>query len=216
MRNIQDIYIEYQVLPNIAEHMYKVAAVADIINSHFKPMIDKKSIIDACLLHDIGKIVEIDLDKFPDFLAPEGKDHWASIKKSFIDKYRTVNEHTATLAIATDLGLNFGALEILHISNFLETLTVKESGEFEKMIALYADLRVGPYGIMPMKERLADLEERYKSHPKSITKERREFIEKALQEIEQEIFKNTDITPDFITEAMCVERIPKLKEIKIG
>ncbi len=61
-------------MPNIAVHMYKVAAVADIINDHFKPLIDKKTIIDACLLHDIGKIVDIDSNKFPEFVEPDRHD----------------------------------------------------------------------------------------------------------------------------------------------
>ncbi len=216
MRNIQDLYIECQVMPNIAVHMYKVAAVADIINDHFKPLIDKKTIIDACLLHDIGKIVDIDLNKFPEFVEPEGLAHWENVKKSFIDKYHTVNEHDATLAIATDLGVNFGVLEILHIASYLETMTVKESKEHEKMIALYADMRVGVNGVTTLQERLDDLHIRYKTHPSSISEERRAVIENALKEIEEEIFKNTDITPDFITDALVTERIPKLKEIKIG
>lgn len=216
MRNIQDLYIECQIMPNIAVHMYKVAAVADIINDHFKPLIDKKTIIDACLLHDIGKIVDIDLKKFPEFVEPEGLAHWENVKKSFIDKYHTVNEHDATLAIATDLGVNFGVLEILHIASYLETMTVKESKEHEKMIALYADMRVGVNGVTTLQERLDDLHIRYKTHPSSISEERRAVIENALKEIEEEIFKNTDITPDFITDALVTERIPKLKEIKIG
>lgn len=203
-------------MPNIAVHMYKVAAVADIINDHFKPLIDKKTIIDACLLHDIGKIVDIDLKKFPEFVEPEGLAHWENVKKSFIDKYHTVNEHDATLAIATDLGVNFGVLEILHIASYLETMTVKESKEHEKMIALYADMRVGVNGVTTLQERLDDLHIRYKTHPSSISEERRAVIENALKEIEEEIFKNTDITPDFITDALVTERIPKLKEIKIG
>lgn len=216
MRNIQDLYIECQIMPNIAVHMYKVAAVADIINEHFKPLIDKKTIIDACLLHDIGKIVDIDLKKFPEFVEPEGLAHWENVKKSFIDKYHTVKEHDATLAIATDLGVNFGVLEILHIASYLETMTVKESKEHEKMIALYADMRVGVNGVTTLQERLDDLHIRYKTHPSSISEERRAVIENALKEIEEEIFKNTDITPDFITDALVTERIPKLKEIKIG
>ncbi len=203
-------------MPNIATHMYKVAAVADIINEHFKPLIDKKTIIDACLLHDIGKIVDIDLKKFPEFSEPEGMAHWENIKKSFIDKYHTVNEHDATLAIATDLGVNFGVLEILHIASFLETITVKESNEYEKMIVLYADMRVGIHGVTTMQERLDDLHVRYKTHPTSITEERRAVIEKALHEIEAEIFKHTDITPEFITDELVESRIQKLKDIKIG
>lgn len=216
MRNIQDIYIEYQVMSNIAIHMYKVAAVADIINEHFKELIDKKTIIDACLLHDIGKIVDTDLTKFPEFLEPEGLTHWENVKKSFIDKYHKVNEHDVTLAIATDLGVNFGVLEILHIASFLETMTVKESKEFEKMIVLYSDMRVGINGVVTMQERLDDLHIRYKTHPLSITEDRRVVIEKTLHEIEAEIFKNTDITPEFITEELVKSRIEKLKEIKIG
>jgi hypothetical protein len=196
--------------------MYKVAAVADIINDHFKPLIDKKTIIDACLLHDIGKIVDIDLTKFPEFVEPEGLAHWQNVKKSFIDKYHTVNEHDATLAIATDLGVNFGVLEILHIASYLETMTVKESKEHEKMIVLYADMRVGINGVVTLQERLDDLHARYKNHPNTISEERRAVIEKALKEIEEEIFKNTDITPDFITDTLATERIPQLKEIKIG
>ena len=36
MRAIEDIYVEYQVMPNMREHMYRVAAVAKIICDNFK------------------------------------------------------------------------------------------------------------------------------------------------------------------------------------
>ena len=52
----------------------------------------------------MGNIIKFDLDVFPQFWEPEGKDHWQQIKDEWIQKYGD-DEHAAALAIAREIGL---------------------------------------------------------------------------------------------------------------
>ena len=66
MKNITDIYEKYKIMPLLAMHQIRVAAVAMMICDSLSVPIDKDSVIKACLLHDIGNIIKFDLNHFPE------------------------------------------------------------------------------------------------------------------------------------------------------
>ncbi len=64
MRKISEIYEEYKIMPNLREHQLRVAAVAAQICDNFNKPLNKKEIITACLLHDMGNIIKFKLELF--------------------------------------------------------------------------------------------------------------------------------------------------------
>ncbi len=212
MKAVEALYEEYIVMPNMRAHMYRVTAVASVICDHFNGLLDRKSIISACLLHDIGKIVALD-PIMPKMTKPRGEDYWINIQRSLIEKYKTHDEHTATLAMALEIGASLHTLELIHSSGFFNAHLVNDSGEFEKMIVLYSDMRVSPDGVTTLQARLDDLSVRYKDNPRTIKGRAKDEIHEAIFAIEKQIFSHTDIQPEFISDLVCDPIIPTLSKI---
>ncbi len=60
MKNASEIYAEYRLMPNLKQHQFRVAAVAEIICKNLSEVVDKDNIILACLYHDMGNIIKFD------------------------------------------------------------------------------------------------------------------------------------------------------------
>src|SRR3954471_17109842 len=103
MEKVSEIYSKYKIMPALQQHQLRVAAVAAIICDSL-PGIDKEAVITACLFHDMGNIIKSDLSYFPEFTKPEGIVYWGKVKQDYIRKYGR-DEHTATIAIAKEIGL---------------------------------------------------------------------------------------------------------------
>ncbi len=212
---IERIYSDYYIMPQLESHMYRVATVATLICDNIQVSVDRKSIINTCLLHDMGNIIKFDLNKFPEFNEPNGIDYWQKVKKNFIDKYGT-DEHHATLEIALELGVSLRVLELLNSIGFRKSVTVYESNELEKMICLYSDMRVTPVGIVSLKERLDDLKLRYAGVSNSIKTEKElQDIYLALYSIEEKIFANISIKPSDINGDAYESMLPVFKKMYI-
>ena len=84
--NISEIYEKYQIMPQLQNHMYRVAGVASVICNNFSKPVDKNSVVSACLLHDMGNIIKSDLNLFPEYLNEKGLSYWKNLKKEFIKK----------------------------------------------------------------------------------------------------------------------------------
>jgi 5'-deoxynucleotidase YfbR-like HD superfamily hydrolase len=96
-RCILDIYSAYYILPNLQEHQLRVAAVAKVIGEAQKAPLELQPLIEACLLHDMGNILKINIRKplFPEHIKPRGIAYWEKIQEEIRGKYGP-NEHIAT------------------------------------------------------------------------------------------------------------------------
>lgn len=154
---IADIYKKYSIMPNLALHQLRVAAVAKMIMEALDMQQD--SVISACLLHDMGNIIKFRLCDFPEFLQPEGLDYWEQVKISTIQKYGP-DEHIATYTIAKEIGVSAETLACIEAVGFSNSIkNVKAS--LTHRICAYADLRVGPHGLLTLRQRLEDGLKRY-------------------------------------------------------
>lgn len=110
---IQDLYEKYHIMPNLKLHQLRVAAVAQTICESFDILVDTETVVQACLLHDMGNIVKSDFSVFPDsFYMPEGKVYWQKIKEEYVTKYGT-NDHHATIEIVQELGVSEKVIECI-------------------------------------------------------------------------------------------------------
>ncbi len=212
MRTVEQIYNEYQLMPILQMHQLRVAAVAQFICENFSEEIDSESVITACLFHDMGNILKSDFSVFPEAVEKEGIEYWQNVKDDYVRKYGK-DEHKATIMIAKEIGLPEKVREIIDSIGFGKSPSVAREGSYEQKIAVYADARVGPHGVLSLADRLKDFEKRYaKRYLNDKSEEEKKSSRDAYFIIEKQIFSHTKISPQDITEEKISAFIPKLKE----
>ncbi len=207
-------------MPNLQEHQFRVAGVARIICENLNLELDKDSVICACLLHDMGNIIKFKLDYFPEFVKDGQLEYWQKVKEDYLEEYGH-DEDRAALAIAEELGVSYDIQEIIDSIGFTHSIENMEGADFEKKIAAYADMRVSPYGIVTLRERLDEGHKRYSGSNKSTDKESHledeevKIFDDALFEIERQIFAVCSISPEEINDEAVSQNIESLKEFMI-
>jgi len=199
-------------MPTLQLHQLRVAAVAKTICDYLKTTVDEKSVILACLFHDMGNIIKSDLPRFPEFLEPQGMDYWQKVKNEYIEKYGP-QEHVATEMIAQEIGLPESAFTLLSKIGFSNLGSTDTEGAIENKICSYADMRVGPYGVLSIEERLAEARKRYEGRRHTVVTDLFEPLSNALRNIERELFKNLDIKPEDITDEKIKKTMEELKAL---
>lgn len=160
---VKKIYEKYQVPPNLQQHMLRIAGVAKVIFDSWKgEKLNSEIIIKASLFHDMGNILKFDLVNKVSFLGEEAKnvEHWRKVKSEMAQKYGP-DEHMATVMICRELNLSPKILWIIEnwgFGNFDKVLT---SDSWEYKICVYADHRVGPFGVVSLADRFAEQRKRY-------------------------------------------------------
>jgi hypothetical protein len=213
---IRTVYQRYRIMPNLQVHQLRVAAVAQFIINHLKPVfaseVDAKSVITACLLHDMGNIIKFDLTVFPEFLEPQGLNYWQGVQQEYLDLYGP-NEHHASMAIAREIGASEEVITLIDSIGFSKTRENMESGSLNRMLGEYADDRVTPHGVVGLEERIEDLERRYGPkypQPEQVA-QRREFARFA-RAIEKHIFARATILPANLTDQTLAPIIADLED----
>jgi len=223
--NILEIYKKYQIMPQLAEHQLRVAAVGEVICEHFAPLpnpprkgegirqVDRENIVAACLLHDMGNIIKFNLEETQNLLNHNiDIAYWQKVKDEYIKKYGR-DEHEASILICKEIGVSQRVIELVDAVGFLTAVPNAEGGDFGKKICQYADDRVGPMWVVSLEERFVDLRKRYQNH-KNDTQARDDF-ENSLRHIEKQIFKHCSIKPEDITEEAIADRKNRLKGFEI-
>jgi HD domain len=147
-------------MQNLQEHQLRVAAVAQLVCDSIEGFTETKDVVAACLLHDMGNIIKFDLTYFPEFVQPEGLEHWQKVKDEFVLKYGD-DEHIATEHIAREVMASKSTLDFVDNVGFRK-LPITEAGtSLGQKICAYADMRVGPKGVLSIEKRTTDLRVRY-------------------------------------------------------
>ncbi|MEK7588450.1 MAG: HD domain-containing protein [Patescibacteria group bacterium] len=214
MHNIREIYEEYKLMKTLQLHMLRVAAVASMICDSFDEPIDKEKIVKVCLLHDMGNIIKFQLDYFPELNKPEGLEYWQNVQKEFIEKYGD-NEHDATIQIIRELGVSEDIAELADQNHF-HLLCEHAAGDnmFVKIMH-YADMRVGPFGVLSYEERMEEAKKRYANHKDRFKEEGRLELVACGKEIENQIFSHCSIKPADINDQTIASIIEELKNFVI-
>lgn len=197
---VHDIYDQYKIMPNLAQHMYRVAGVGDWIAaklalSHAK--VSRENVVKTCLVHDLGNIVKFDLAVFPEYVEPEGLDYWQSVKTATTEKYGK-NAHLATNAMIRELGLSERLIELADAISFNRAKQTLEGDDWDAKICAYADMRVAPHGVVSMKERLEDGFQRYEK--RGADRRFSYIMGSYLRKIEQQLAEAGRFQPEEIRE----------------
>lgn len=213
-RKISEIYTEYKIMPNLQDHMLRVAAVASLICDNFTEPLPKEEIIAACLVHDIGNIIKFQLEYFPEFNEPEGIEYWKNVQKEYIKKYGE-HEHKATVQIVRELGLSDRVVNIVDKINFSLLCSHSVSDDMISKIPFYADLRVDPHGVVSYDEHMEEGKKRYQNRKGNFPEEKLQILFECGREVEEQIFSKCKIKPESITNEAVTPLIPKMKDFVI-
>lgn len=157
---IKQLYAKYQIMPQLQTHMLRVAGVGKIILSGWKEDIDTDLVIKSLLLHDMGNIVKFDLEN--PLMEVPNLDHWKQVQRNFFEKYGRVT-HEVTTKIIAEIGqeeVNEVMEEEHHGYEIGDTMQILNVSWPAKILA-YCDVRVDPWSVVPMSNRIEDLHKRY-------------------------------------------------------
>lgn len=214
-----DIYARFRIYRGLIAHQLRVAAVGRFIAQRADGEADVDLVTRVGLFHDMGNIIKADLPRYQEFLEPEGLAHWEGVKREFIAKYGP-DEHVATHAICTEMALGQEVLDLIENMRFSRTRWILEEGGLTQQICKYADLRVSPWGILPMRERLAEAKERYKGSPMDrgdvYTPESLATAAELCDELEAKLASHCDFAPSEITDASMTPIVEELKGYRVS
>ncbi|QQG38236.1 MAG: HD domain-containing protein [Candidatus Kaiserbacteria bacterium] len=218
MKTAEDIYDEYKIMPSLQLHQLRVAAVGKLICESFKEAVDQRTVVSACLFHDMGNILKFDLAVFPEFLEPQGLSYWQSVKADYEKKYGT-DQHAATLQIARELGLSDFTITCIDAVAFSKAEKTLAEGSWEEKICEYADTRVGPRGVLPMVERLEEGRKRYLDRQVktgvNVPQDRFDQLLEVERKMEQQIFSHASVRPEAIIDESIDPMIRELRNYPV-
>ena len=215
----REIYERYQIPPWLQLHQLRVAAVGRMV-AEARGGLDTDLVVKTCLLHDIGAIVKFDFSEDPhnpiQKLYPPGeRPHWIAVQKDMRARYGE-KEYAATGAIIAELGLDHvnRVFTQLGFTRMREALAAHAK---EVLIVQYADMRVGPYGILPLSQRIPDVLARYRAAlaRDGRSEEAQSYLPVAL-EIEDRIFAEISLQPEDITDASAAPVIEQLWDYDVS
>ncbi len=217
MRTPPDVYAEYRTMPGLQIHQLRVAAVGKLICEHFREPIDARSVILACLFHDMGNIIKSDLAVFPEFLAPHPRSYWEEVQREYIERYGDA-AHEATISIMREMRLPDDAIALADGVGFSRLAFVRDTSSFEQKVVEYSDLRAGPHGILPMEERLAESRARYRGRRSWADEGGKDDFARladAARDIESQLFAQCSIRPEEITDEKIAPIVADLKRYQV-
>jgi hypothetical protein len=160
---ITEIYTKYQVPQNLQEHMLRVAALGKIISEKWiGKVINQNALIEASMLHDIAKPMTFDLIKQSGFgmtaVEIEKLKQWQIELKT---KYGET-EHAAMINICREIGCRESSIRIADELEWFYLPRLLKQVDYEAVMAVYDDMRIGPRGLLPLVTRFDELRSRAK------------------------------------------------------
>lgn len=208
------MYAKYKIPPNLQEHQLRVAAVGLWIKNHWSgEKVDWQNLILMLLIHDMGNIIKFDLKKYAHFLGDEEKnlDYWLKVQRKFVEKFGD-NEHVATVKIALELNLDSKVVDWLKRTENPDLEKVSKQEFWEMKLHYYCDVRIGPFGVLSVNERFADLKKRYATKRNL---QRIDHNHKWCLEIEKQIQNNLSTSLSQIKDEAISEFESQLKDFEV-
>lgn len=164
---VKQIYKKYQIMPQLATHMLRVAGVGKMIAENWMGKCDAKLVTDLCLLHDMGNVVKFDLSedavKTKMFGVLTDLEYWREVQSEYWQKFGK-DAHAATKGILSEAKLDrFNKyIDEEHVLYFAEAKEKElNKASVAAIILMYSDCRVTPSGVVSYRERIDDLGARY-------------------------------------------------------
>ena len=221
MGTVRDVYEQYKIMPNLQLHQLRVAAVGKYVCSTFRIPIEEDVVVLTGLFHDMGNIIKSDFDAFPDMfkeLQEKGIPYWKQVKSEFLNTYGD-DEHAATVAIAKEIGLPSRVIAVMDGIGFHHIDEIIAETTYERKLAEYSDGRVGPYGVLSLRDRLDDSKKRYKDRlqKRHINADDHYLaLAQSFDVLEKQIMNSADFQPHDLTDAVIAPIMAELWDYTIG
>lgn len=222
MRTPVDIYEAYKIPPWLQLHQLRVAAVGKMVCDVTRLPVDTHVVVTTCLLHDMGAIVKFNFDDQEQGLGlealcqPEDIPYWRGVQKEMWKKYGE-KEHPATDAIIKELGVSEAVVQTSRGTGFGGMRAALQNNSYEILVAQYADMRVGPFGILSLHDRLSDVRSRYEKRLRDANKyEAFEENFTLSAEIEQRLFADATLVPEDINDVSAAPIIEELRNYPVS
>jgi HD superfamily phosphodiesterase len=203
--NAVSLWETLETLPNVREHQARVAGYVCVLREHWKPTaphIDWDFVIAAALLHDIGNIAKADLTtKFSQHvLGPvecERLDYWLAVQERHVAEFGK-SEWAITKGLLERIRAEH-LWPVIEGSGFAQNVATAASSDWPCKILAHADHCVGPFCVVPMRERLAEGAKRRGLDPAAAAEEP---VVRAVYEIAAAVQAQVSIPLDSITEEL--------------
>lgn len=177
-------------------------------------IINRNNLISAALVHDMGNIVKFTFSEDTMSLL-EWVEDLTLLKKIQQDMHQKYwqDDHQANLSICKELGIHSNIINIVDAVDFNNIIEHSFSSHPYQILITYTDLRVAPFSVVSVKERLDESAKRYGR------KDRAEHAECSMQfanNHEKDIFKNCSIEPEDINDETVNPLIEDLRKFKIS
>lgn len=219
MRTARKIYEMYQVPPWLQTHQVRVAAVGKMVAEAQKQQTDVDLVVRTCLVHDIGAIVKFDFSpegqtRVLGLCPPEETPHWSAVQCSMRERYGE-KEKAATSAILHELGLE-REYAVYDRTGFKNMHTILEGKQLPALLVQYADMRVGPFGIVTLRERFEDSRVRYAHVSDADWYAKLDMYERVAGEVERHLLRDTSLRSADINDASVDPLIHELWDYDIA
>ncbi len=194
--------------------MLTVAKVACSIREHWEGEgVDWDFVEKSALLHDIGNIVKFKFDLNSELMGEEAAniEYWRGVQKEIIGKYGA-DDHLASGNMLKEIGVKGELWNVIQNKSFGNVVEVSKGDDWYAKILLYADMRVMPFGVATLEERMEDVRARM---PQYTSRPDFEDMLNATREIEQQIVSNLDLSVDKIKWGVVEKEDSKLLAVKI-
>jgi hypothetical protein len=159
---VNEAYEKLRLPKNLQEHHLRVAALIQIMVENWQgEAIDKQDVVIAGLFHDAANILKFKFDN-PAMMGEDeaGRiDYWRQVQQEVREQYGD-NIHEATIKMCQEIGLSEAVLHIIDGLEWDLANQALQDKNWPVALAIYADMRIGPFGIIPLIERLENLHSR--------------------------------------------------------
>jgi len=204
---LSEIYKKFAQPPMLQQHQLRVASVGFTILKELNLVED--NVVRALLVHDLGNLIRIRFDLFGDDEYGElGVEYFKYKQKEYLIKYGNV-DHTVTVKMLEEINVDEDIIKMVELVNWENIEGAVKSNDMNLKILNYADMRVGPFGLLPAIVRIDEVNKRKSSWPEY------KLIREKIIELEKQIFSGMKILPQDINDESIVDIIPQLRNWQI-
>jgi len=197
---VEQIYHQYQIPLNLQKHQLRVAAV-------IQTMLDQENVILAGLFHDMANLIKFNFS-LPDMLEDRDNHYWQQVQTQFISQYGS-DVHQATISICQQIGLPTAVIKMIDQAEWDATPQLIGSNQLSTCLLIYADMRVGPHGVLSYQDRILNLANR-----NSKVDANKHLTD--AKNLEEYLTSKIDFNPKLITDASIALTMSKLPEIEVS
>jgi hypothetical protein len=209
---ISTIYDKYFIPINLQKHMLMVAALGSLICEHFANKdLDKDLIVKTLLLHDMGNILKFDFERL-DLFEEADKKNIKVYKKAQCD-YREkygLDADVATLKIIKEVTTDQRIAKLCEEAHWTNLKKFINTHSWDIKICIYCDMRIGPFGLLTLTERIKDLKKRRTEEGEDL-----DDLQKLGILVEKQLNKMTDGYLAAITSNLIEEKREKLLDVSL-